>query len=90
MILHAKYECSDPYGLGQEDFQRFFFWLPWKPEFFMGFKILEYSESTSPKDHFCEVSLEYAGFRGTDFLNRAKYPNFDRLRVNFYHMRYGL
>ena len=23
-------------------------------------------------------------------LVRAKYPNFDRLRVNFYHMRYGL
>ena len=22
--------------------------------------------------------------------SRAKYPNFDRLRVNFYHMRYGL
>ena len=22
--------------------------------------------------------------------NRAKYPNFDGLRVNFYHMRYGL
>ena len=21
---------------------------------------------------------------------RAKYPNFDRLRVNFYHMRYSL
>ena len=23
MMLHAKYECSSPYGLSQEDFKRF-------------------------------------------------------------------
>ena len=23
MILHAKYECSNPYGISQEDFKRF-------------------------------------------------------------------
>ena len=61
MMLHAKYESSSPYNLGQEDFQSFFFWLPWQPQFFMEFKSLKYSESASPKDHICEVSLISVG-----------------------------
>ena len=61
MILHAKYESSSPYGLGQEDFKSFFFWLPWQPEFFTEFISLKFSESPSPKDHFCEVSLISVG-----------------------------
>ena len=39
----------------------FFFHLPWKPEFFTEFKSLKYSESASPKDHFCEDSLRSVG-----------------------------
>ena len=35
--------------------------LPWQPEFFMEFKSLIYSESTSPKDHFYKVSLKSVG-----------------------------
>ena len=58
MMLHAKYESSSPYGLGQEDFLSFFFRLPWQPEFFMEFISLKYSESASPKDNFWEVSLK--------------------------------
>ena len=58
MMLHAKYESSSPYGLGQEDFYSFFFWLPWQPEFFMEFISLKNSESASPKDHFCKVLLK--------------------------------
>ena len=61
MMLHAKYESSSPYGLGQENFKSFFFWLPWQPEFFMEFISLKYSESASPKDHFSEVSLKSVG-----------------------------
>ena len=61
MMLHAKYESSSPYSLGQEDFYFFFFRLPWQPEFFMEFIYLKYSESVSPKDHFCEVSLKSVG-----------------------------
>ena len=62
MMLHAKYESSSPYGLGQEDFQSFLFRLPWKPEFLiMEFISLKFSESVSPKDHFCEVSLKSVG-----------------------------
>ena len=52
MRLHAKYENSSLYGLGQEDFQSFFFRLPWQPEFFMEFISLKFSESASPMDHF--------------------------------------
>ena len=58
MMLHAKYESSSPYGLGQVDFLSFSFWLPWQPEFFTEFKSLKFSESASPKDNFCEVSLK--------------------------------
>ena len=58
MMIHAKYESSSPYGLGQEDFYSFFFRLPWQPEFFMEFKSLKFSESASPKDHFCKVFIE--------------------------------
>ena len=61
MMLHAKYESSSPYGLGQEDFKSFFFWLPWQPEFFKELKSLKISESASPKNHFCEVSLKSVG-----------------------------
>ena len=61
MMLHAKYESSSPYGLGQEDFESFFSRLPWQPEFSMEFKSLKYFESASPKDHFCEVSLKSVG-----------------------------
>ena len=61
MKLHAKYESCSPYGLGQEDFLSFFFRLPWQPEFFIEFISLKYSESASPKDHFCEVSLKSVG-----------------------------
>ena len=39
----------------------FFFRLPWQPEIFTEFKSLKYSESASPKDHFCEVSLKSGG-----------------------------
>ena len=55
---NAKYESSSPYGLGQEDFQSFFFRLPWQPEFFTKFISLKFSESASPKDHFRAVSLK--------------------------------
>ena len=58
MILHVIYESPSPYGMGQEDFYSFFFWLPWQPEFLIKIQFLKYSESTSPKDHFCEVSLK--------------------------------
>ena len=61
MLLHAKYESSSPYNLGQEDFLSFFFRLPWQPEFFMELKSLKFSESASPKDHFCKVLLKSVG-----------------------------
>ena len=45
-------------------FKVFFFWLPWQLEFFMEFKSLKNSESASPKNHFCAVSLKSdCGFR---------------------------
>ena len=69
-MLHAKYENSSPYGLGQEDFFFGPIALPWQPEFFTEFKSLKYSESASPKNHFCEVSLKsLAAFRGEDFFS---------------------
>ena len=61
MMLHAKYESSSPYGLGQEYFLSFYFQLLWQPEFFTEFKSLKYSESASSKDHFCEVSSKSVG-----------------------------
>ena len=62
MVLHTIYESSSTYGLDQEVFKvSFFFWLPWQPEFFFEFKSLKYSESASPKDHFCEDSLKSVG-----------------------------
>ena len=61
MMLHAKYESSSPYGLGQKDFLSFFFQLLWQPEFFKEFISLKFSESASPKHHFCEVSLKSDG-----------------------------
>ena len=39
----------------------FFFQLPWQPEIFTEFKSLKYSESASPKDHFCDVLLKSVG-----------------------------
>ena len=58
MMLHAMYKSCNHYGLGPEDFKSFFFRLPWQPKFFMEFKSLKYSESASPNDHFCKVSLK--------------------------------
>ena len=55
MMLHSKYESSSRYGFGQKYFESFLFR---QPEFFMEFKFLKYSESMSPMDHFCEVSLK--------------------------------
>ena len=53
-------------------FKVLFFWLPWQPEFFTEFKSLKFSESASPKDHFCEVSLKsVCRFRGGDFLSNC-------------------
>ena len=57
MMPHAKYESSSPYGLGQKDFLSFFHRLPWQSEF----KSLNFSESASPKGHFCDVSLKSVG-----------------------------
>ena len=57
MMLYAKYQSSSPYSLGQGDFKSFFSQLPWHPEFFMEFKYLKCSESSSPKDHFCEIEI---------------------------------
>ena len=70
-MLHAKYESSSPYGLGQEDFESFIFRLPLQPEFFTEIISLKFSESASPKDHFSEVSLKSVGFRGQDFLSNC-------------------
>ena len=61
MMIHAKYGSSSHNGLGQEDFFFFFFRLPWQPEFFTELKSLKFSESASPEDHFCEVSLKSVG-----------------------------
>ena len=55
MMLHDIYESS---SLTVRDKKSFFFPLPWQNKFFMEFKSLKYSESASPKDHFCEVSLK--------------------------------
>ena len=57
MMLHAKYKSSSPYGLGQEAFYSFFFLLPSQLEFFTEFKSLKFSESASPKDHFCFIKI---------------------------------
>ena len=46
MMLHAKYESSSPYGLGQEDFLSFFLLVA------MELISLKFSESASSKDHF--------------------------------------
>ena len=46
-MLHAKYERSSPYGLGQEDFLKVFTLLPWQPEFFTEFNSLKYFERGS-------------------------------------------
>ena len=54
MMLHAKYESPCPYSLGQEDFESFL-------KFFTELQSLKFSESASPKDHFCEVSLKSVG-----------------------------
>ena len=61
MMLHAKYESTTPYGLGQEDFLSFFFRLPWQPDFFTELVSLKFCQSASPKDHFCEISLKSVG-----------------------------
>ena len=61
MMLHAKYESSSPYGLGQEDFLSFFLQLPWQPQFFTEFKSLKFSEGASPKEYFCKVLLKSVG-----------------------------
>ena len=42
-------------------FPQCFLIFPKQPEFFMEFKSLKYSESASPEDHFCVVSLKYVG-----------------------------
>ena len=42
-------------------FKVFFFLLQWQPQFFVEFKSLKYSDSASPRDHFCEVSLKSVG-----------------------------
>ena len=59
MMLHAKYERSSPYRLGQEDLQSFFILLPWQPELFTEFNSLKYFQKEWPKDHFCEVWLKF-------------------------------
>ena len=58
MMLHAKYERSRPYGLGQEDFLKFFPSVAMQPEYFTEFNSLKYFERAWPKDHFCEVWLK--------------------------------
>ena len=40
--------------------------------------------------HFRNLYMRGSSDFCLKFDDRAKYPNFDRFRVNFYHMRYGL
>ena len=61
MMLHAKYESCSLMVWDKKIFKVFFFRLPWQPEFFKIFKSLKFSESASPKDHFCEVSFKSVG-----------------------------
>ena len=61
MMIHAKYESSSPYRLGQEYFPSFCLLVAMVTEFFTEFKALKYSESASPKGHLSEVSLKSVG-----------------------------
>ena len=57
-------------------FKVFSFGCHGKPKFLMEFKSLKFSESASPKDHFCEVSLKsLAGFREEDFLSNCSWTD---------------
>ena len=72
MMLHAKYQSSSPYGLGQEDFQSFF--LP-----------CHGNQSSSPNSYLWSflnvhhpriISVKFhwnllASFRGEDFLSNC-------------------
>ena len=55
MMLHAKYENSSPYDLGQEDFY-FFLSVATATGVLHGIKILKYSEGSLPMHYFslCE------------------------------------
>ena len=70
--MHIPYTKAPPLMVWAKKIFSFFFWLPLQPQFFMEVKILKYSESESPKNHFCKVSLKLlASFRAEDFLSNC-------------------
>ena len=62
-MLYTKYQSSRLCGFGEEDFQRFFFRLPWQPEFFMEWNHLNNLCRAPSKEHLCKVwSLSHQWF----------------------------
>ena len=51
-MFHVKYLCSSLYGLGAEDFFKFFFWLQWQPQFCMELNSL--NNSTTLKELYAK------------------------------------
>ena len=66
-MLHAKYQSSALSSF-REDFQRFCHsfsywlpcWLPWQPELWVEFNLLNNFGRASPKEHPCQVSSKLA------------------------------
>ena len=50
-MFHVKYLSSSLYGLGEEDFLSFFFWLLWQPEFCMELNYLNNFERAVSHKH---------------------------------------
>ena len=62
-MLYTKYQSSRLCGFGEEDFQRFFFRLPWQLEFFMEWNHLNNLYRAPSKEHLCKVwSLSHQWF----------------------------
>ena len=63
-MLHTKYQSSMPSSFRKEDFQGFCyffsFWLPWQPELWVEFNLLNTFCRASPKEHPCQVSSRLA------------------------------
>ena len=63
-MLHTKFQSSMPSSFREEDFQRFCcffsFWLPWQPELWLEFNLLNNFGRASPKEHPCQVSSRLA------------------------------
>ena len=71
-MLHTKYQSSMPSSFREEDFQRFCyffsFWLPWQPELWVEFDLLNNFGRASPKEHTCQVIQDWPSGLGAENL----------------------